>query len=355
MPNGRNAMPKIQPGETKKSYINRCTKQLIKDEGRKPDQARAICESMWNDRNKKKGSTMNKIPHLMDSVINIPWAITKDKLHEIMYILQTKNVDAELFENIKELQANFDNTPYAMTQIQIAEDNKKKEKPYNIVDEIAYVEIMGTLSKRMNIIAALSGGTSYEMIQQQINMAIEDKDVSGIFMHIDSPGGNVDGLFNAADLILKARDIKPIMAYADGAMASAAYLLGSATSFVAVSDRAAGIGSLGVITVHMDESVKYEKEGIKPTVLSSGGYKKTGNPYEPLSNDDKQHIKDKLDTVYTLLIDSVAVHRNISAKNILSNGLGNGDIFIGQDAVDIGLADEILNKDQAIKRLREMI
>jgi signal peptide peptidase SppA len=342
-------MPDVRPGETKKSYINRCTRQLIKEEGRKPDQARAICETMWNDRNKKKGSTMNKIPYLMDSVINIPWAITKNKLHEIMYILQTKNIDTELFKNIKELQADFDNTP------EKPGDNKKEEKPYNIIDEIAYIEIMGTLSKRMNIIAALSGGTSYEMIQKQINMAIEDKDVGGIFMHIDSPGGNVDGLFNTADLIFKERDIKPIMAYADGTMASAAYLLGSAASFVAISDRAAEIGSLGVIAVHMDESAKYEKEGIKPTIFSSGGYKKTGNPYEALSDDDKLHIQDKIDTMYTLLIDSVAVHRNISVVSILRDDLGNGDTFIGHDAVDIGLADEILTRQYAIERLKEMI
>jgi len=47
-------MPTPNKNEKKQDYINRCTKQLIEDEGKKPDQARAQCESMWNQHKKKK-------------------------------------------------------------------------------------------------------------------------------------------------------------------------------------------------------------------------------------------------------------------------------------------------------------
>lgn len=362
-------MPEPRKGETKSDYINRCTKQLIEKENRKPDQARAICESMWKNRDKKKkgaNGQMNteSIPLIMDSVINIPWAITKDKLQEIMFVLQTKNIDTELFETLKNKQVNMDIWPdYSLDSstspmygpTNPASKNEEK-KPYSIIEGgVAVIPIIGTLSKRMNIIGALSGGTSYELIQQQIKMAMEDVLVKAVFMHMDTPGGNVDGLFNTADLIYNSRGNKPILAYADGTMASAGYLLGSAADYVVISDRAAHVGSIGVIAVHLDKSARYAKEGIKPTIFSSGGYKKTGNEYEAISNADRRYIQSQLDIMFSLLVDAIAINRNMASESMLANGLANGGTYIGQEAVDIGLADEILNKEQAIERLKEMI
>jgi len=325
-------MPNPQKNEKKSDFTSRCTKELIEKEGYKPDQARAICESKW-DKSKKKGSAdMNKIPYIMDSVTNIPWAILPAKLNEIMIVLQSKN---------------------SGIAIEMAEKNKQTEEQdenYYVKDGIAYISIEGTLSRRMGMMQALSGGTSYANIQNQIQKAESDPAVKGIFYEYHSPGGNVDGMFNAADVIFNAK--KPSLSFANGLMASAAYIMGSGANYVVASDRSAQIGSLGVIGVHFDESKKYEKEGIKPTVFSAGKYKASGNPYEPLSKKDADQLQSQLDYMYSLAVDTVSRNRNVSADKIINLG---ADVFIGKQAVSAGFADEILTKSQAIDCLKEMI
>ena len=195
----------------------------------------------------------NRIPLLMDSVINTPWSILPAKLDEIMSVLQSKN-DGLILE--------------------MAEQSKQTEPQdsnYTVKDGIAEIVINGTLSKRMGLIQSLSGGTSYSNIQGQIKKAEADPAVKGIFYNYDSPGGNVDGLFTTADAVFNAK--KPSLAFGNGLMASATYIMGSGADYVVASDRSTEVGSLGVIAIHFDKSKQYEKEGIKPTVFSAGKYK----------------------------------------------------------------------------------
>lgn len=326
-------MPKPpQKNESKDDYIKRCVPYLIKNEGKKPDQARAQCESMWKQDKKKGATSVKAIPLIMDSVINAAWAIHPAKLDEIMAVLQSKHngIVLEMAEQSKQ--------------------SESQDRNYSVKDGIAEIVINGTLSKRANIIQAISGGTSYQTIQNQIKKAESDPAVKGIFYNTDSPGGNVDGMFNTADMIFNTK--KPSLAFADGLMASAAFIMGSGADYVVASDRSAEIGSLGVLAVMMDKSKKYEKEGIKPHVFSAGQYKAAGNPYQPMSDKDAAHIQEKLDYMYTIAIDAVARNRNVSAKHLVNLG---ADVFIGEQAVNAGLIDEILTKDQAIKRLKEMI
>jgi signal peptide peptidase SppA len=325
-------MPKPSNGETKKDYLSRCVSQLIEKEGKEPDQARAQCESMWNQDKKKGESVTNKIPLIMDSVINTPWAILPSKLDEIMVVLKSKN-DGILLE--------------------MAEQNKQVEtqdRNYSVEDGIAEIIIDGTLSKRMGMTQAMSGGTSYSNIQSQIKRAEDDPNVKGIFYSISSPGGNVDGMFNTSDAISNAK--KPSLAFADGLMASAAYIMGSGADYVVASDRSAEIGSLGVVAIHLDKSKMLEKGGIVPTVFSAGKYKALGNPYEKLKDKDAEHLQSKLDYMYSLAIDTVSRHRNVPTKELINLG---ADVFIGEQAIMAGFVDEILTKNQAMNRLKEMI
>lgn len=312
---------------------------MIEKENKKPDQARAQCESLWDqDKKKKKGEAMDKIPLIIDGVLDIPWAILPSKLDEIMAVLQSKN-SGLVFEMVEKNKQSSES---------------QKDINYHVNDDgIAEIIIDGTLSRRMGMIQALSGGTSYSDIQSQVKRAEDDPAIEGLFYDFNSPGGNVDGMFNTADIIFDAK--KPSMAFANGLMASAAYIIGSGTNYIVASDRSTEIGSLGVIAVHFDESKKYEKEGVKPTVFSAGKYKKIGNPYESLTKKDSAFIQAKLDYMFTLMTDTVSTHRNISAKNMIEHEVVGGDIFIGEQGINAGLCDEILSRSQAIEKLREMI
>jgi capsid assembly protease len=210
---------------------------------------------------------------------------------------------------------------------------------------ISIIDIIGPIMKRLDLMAMIFGGVTYADIQGAIHAALDDNSVAGVVLKIDSPGGTVAGAFELSDFIYQARGKKPIIAYADGMMASSAYLIGSAASKV-IAPPSAQVGSIGVINVHTEVSGADKQVGLTRTVLSSGKYKALGNPYEPLSKDGREDMQTRLNYFYSLFIKAVARNRGITEKKALS--MADGKIFIGQQALDIGLVDAIGNLDYAL-------
>lgn len=336
-------MPEPRKGETKSDYISRCTKQLIEKEDRKPDQARAICESNWKNKDKKKGKSAMLVT---DAVLNTPLAILPEKYEEILQFLYSRemgNISQERIEEVVAAAKNNNN------------DDSSEDKPYKVTSSgIAKINMIGVLSKRMNLLSAFSGGISTEIIKERIDAAINDNDVKGIFLTIDSPGGSVDGTIDLANTIFKAKDKKPILAFGDGLMASAAYWIGSAASYVIASNTTTQIGSIGVISSHVENTEQLKKEGVKVTMFSSGKYKRIGNQYEPLSKTDKSYIQDKLDYLYSIFVNSVAEFRGEKIDYVLKN-MAEGKILIGNQALKNRLIDNIMSEKEALEYFNDII
>jgi signal peptide peptidase SppA len=272
---------------------------------------------------------------LYDLMINSEWCILPEKLNEILRVVEAKTIG-----ELNDLEA----------KLSLA-DAGQTESKYTVNNGVAVIKIYGTLAKRMNIVAALSGGTSYEMAGKDFKKALADPHVETIVLKIDSPGGNIDGLMTFATLLYESRDKKKIISYVNGLAASAACLIATAGSEVVLSDESAQSGSLGIIAVHREESKKHEKEGIKYTVFASGKYKKSGNKYESMSENDKSDFQQKLDYLYGIMIRDVARNRGVTT-DIADEKMGQGRLFIGQQAVDVRLADRIENWDNLLARLK---
>src|SRR5690606_6843307 len=100
-----------------------------------------------------------------------------------------------------------------------------------------------------NLMTEMSGAQSLEAFMSDFQIAVESPEVRAVLLDIDSPGGAVTGLADAADIIFAARGEKPIAAFASGHFASGAYWLGSAGGEVVVSQTAV-VGSVGVVAAH---------------------------------------------------------------------------------------------------------
>jgi len=108
--------------------------------------------------------------------------------------------------------------------------------------------------------------------------------VWAILLDIDSPGGESGGVFDPADRIRTGSQVKPIWAVANDMAFSAAYALASAANRVFVS-RTGGVGSIGVIALHADQSGKGAQEGVRYTTVFAGARKNDLNPHAPLSDE----------------------------------------------------------------------
>jgi len=247
-------------------------------------------------------------------------------------------------ETLQAIVLQIENNTEAIEQIA---SNKYREKK-----GIAEIKISGPLVKTDDWFTSIIGATSYESISDTLDDLAENPGIKGIVLNIDSPGGVVSGIDSVVDSIKRAAKVKPVVAFSDGMMCSAAYWIGSAASYI-VASKNADIGSIGVVSVHQEFSKMNESEGITTTVFKAGEFKAGGNPYEPLTDKVKAEIQQRLDFTYNNFKKSIAKNRKTTIDKV--NDMAEGRVFIGKQAKDIGLIDEIGNIDIAYKQVRKII
>ncbi len=213
----------------------------------------------------------------------------------------------------------------------------------------AIIPIHGILTKKPGAFDEMLGMTSYEQIEEQITQALADSSIEKIILEIDSPGGEVNGIFDLADFIYSARGKKRIIAIANDDAYSAAYAIASSTEKVLVS-RTSGVGSIGVIASHIDQSGFDEKCGIKYTTVFAGSRKNDLNPHEPITSESLESLQKEVDRLYEMFVQLIARNRGLSIEKIRSTEAG---LYFGEKAVEIGLADGMtilssINKNRSI-------
>jgi len=197
--------------------------------------------------------------------------------------------------------------------------------------------VFGTLVKRAGVIEAASGLTSYDHIEEQILDAATDPAVRAILLDVDSPGGEVAGAFDLADLVFEARSLKPVWAVADEEAFSGAYAITSAAERVIVP-RTGGLGSIGVVALHVVRSARDAMEGYKYTTVYAGAAKNDFNPHETLKDTARTRLQTEVDRVHALFVETVARNRGLTADAVRATEAG---LYFGEDAVRAGLADEV--------------
>lgn len=271
-------------------------------------------------------------------VLTSPWAIQPEKLIEIQSIYAT--------------HLRGEKIDIAGIEARLGKPLVNEQKPYDVVDGVALVDVSGVLAKRMNLFMQISGGASMQLIERDIKMALNDASVHSIILAIDSPGGTVDGTQGLANFIQGARAIKPIVALSDGVMASAAYWIGCAASKIYITNDTVAVGSIGVVAGHVDISRQEEQMGIKTTEIYAGKYKRIASQYAPLSEEGKQSIQSHVDYLYSIFVGAVAANRNVSEEKVLQD-MADGRVLIGQQAIAAGLVDGVSTIDALIEDLNK--
>lgn len=217
-------------------------------------------------------------------------------------------------------------------------------RPYEVTsDGILLVHVKGVLLHNFPYNFG-SWATGYQYIEKAVMRGLDDQNVKGIALLCDSPGGMVAGCFEAADRIYKRRGEKPMRAFAHESAYSAAYAIASVADSIVVS-RTGGVGSIGVVTSHIDLSKMYENAGIKQTFIFAGKHKVEGNSAEPLSAEAKERIQVRIDELYDVFVSSVARNRGMEEQVIRDT---EAQTYTATQAVSNGLADSIGPLDDAV-------
>ncbi|MCK8784132.1 S49 family peptidase [Roseomonas sp. NAR14] len=223
-----------------------------------------------------------------------------------------------------------------------------RRPPYAMAGPIAVIPVRGILTSRP---WCWYDETSYDAIRSGFLGALGDPECRAIVLHLDSPGGEVAGLADLADVIFAARGTKPVWAILDEAAYSAAYWLASACDRIAVP-RTGGTGSIGVITMHVDISRALDAGGVTVTTIKYGARKDDLSDVKPLSSAAEARMQADIDQLGDLFTDTVARNRRLAASRVRAMEAGT---FLGPAGVAAGLADEVASRDAAFLALLDQI
>ena len=212
---------------------------------------------------------------------------------------------------------------------------------------VAVIPITGPIFRYASLFTYFCNATSVDRLARNLTAALEDARVSSIMFEINSPGGEVTGINEFAQMVYRARSRKPISARVGGYGCSAAYWIASMCGDIVV-DKTAQVGSIGVMAVYIDDRKALEMEGLSEIeFISSQSPYKNSPPY---SDEGRRRIQKRIDALATVFVEAVAVGRGVTVKTVLEN-FGQGDVFVGRAAVEAGLADRLGSFEESISLL----
>lgn len=216
-------------------------------------------------------------------------------------------------------------------------------RPYNVIKGTLQIPVKGFLMHGFGY-AMGDYATGYDYIVKAFERGMADDEVERIAMIMDSPGGEVAGCFDAVDKVYAMRGQKPIQAFVNENAYSAAYAWASVADKITMT-RTAGVGSVGVVTAHMDMSGAMEKAGLKIKFIHAGANKVDGNPYEGLSASTEARIQKRINNMYTLFVSTTARNLNMPEASVRST---EALTYGADEAVEIGFAHEVKPFDEAL-------
>lgn len=220
-----------------------------------------------------------------------------------------------------------------------------QKKSFAFADGLAVIPVQGTLLNRFG--SSYGFATGYNFIRNQLAAAMADEDVKGIVFDVNSFGGEAAGCFELCDEIHEASKIKPSLAVVDSAAYSAGYAIASSASKIALTP-SGGVGSIGVVAMHMDYSKMLNDIGIKVTFIHFGDHKVDGNPYEPLPDSVKKDVQKGVNKSGAAFVALVARNRDIDAAAVKGT---EAAIYRADEALSLGLIDTIATPSAAVQVL----
>lgn len=186
-------------------------------------------------------------------------------------------------------------------------------------------------------------------VERSIARALEDESISTILLHIDSPGGSVDGLSDLGDAVMRARQVKRVVAQVDGMAASAAYYVASQADEI-VAGRTDLIGSIGTRMSLIDASRAFDDAGLEVVQFDTGEFKSAGEFGTEITEAQRADFQRVVDDYFADFLK--AIDRGRSGLNMAQvKTLATGQVWLAPEAKRLGLIDRVGTVQETLSRL----
>lgn len=208
---------------------------------------------------------------------------------------------------------------------------------------VALIQIEGVIVGSKDSDFIFESVTASPETVEFIEKADKNPSIKAIILEINSPGGSAVASEEIANAVKKVN--KTTVAWVREVGASGAYWVASASDYV-VANRVSITGSIGVIASYLEFPGFLERYNITYQRLVSGKYKDIGSPFKEMTPEEKEIFQQNLDDIRDYFVSEVAKNRNLPKKDV--DRIANGLFYLGVQAKELGLVDEIGGKDEVI-------
>lgn len=258
-------------------------------------------------------------PRILDALTTKPWLCTEEGVRQMIAIASYEG-DIEALKT--KMESRMDGAIKATQR-----------------GNVAVLSLNGPIFPKANMMTEISGATSLETFAMDYQKAVENDAIDSILIDFSTPGGVVDGVNEAANLIYNST--KKTVGYVSSQAASAGYWLLAACD-EAVADATARVGSIGVVA-----GISPKKEGDALEFVN------TASPNKRIDVETKEGqavLTEQLDALADVFISSVATFRGVDEK-IVRSKFGKGGVLVGQQAVEVGMVDRLGSFESVLQEL----
>lgn len=261
-------------------------------------------------------------PHIIHKVYNEPWLIEPSAHRAICQALE-KHLSAPSAD----LQNGDSRFPEKVVNMW---GEQKDVQYFQKIGPIGRIPIWGIIGKHMSMLETMCGGCDLAFIQKGLEKCIADPTIETIVLDINSPGGCVTGVPEFAAMVRRARETKPVCAFTETLMCSAAMWIGSQAEaiFATPSSR---VGSIGVYRTWLDDTAALAMEGFKRELFEAGDHKAAG--LRPITEAERAIFQAEVDQIHA------DFKREVNLFRAVPDTAMQGLTYWGDAAQENGLVD----------------
>lgn len=201
----------------------------------------------------------------------------------------------------------------------------------------------------LNQTLGATSGITPELMRSVIARVENDPSIVALVVRSDCPGGEAAASEEIAGYI--AGCSKPVVFSVGGNCSSGAYMAASQADWI-VAGPMSNVGSIGVIISAYDLQGLYEKLGIDVEVIKSADAKDAGAAYRSMTDEERAGFQREVDQINDMFIAMVAQGRNEDIETV--EEWATGLSYLGVNALEMGLIDELGSYDDALDRAAEL-
>jgi protease-4 len=202
-----------------------------------------------------------------------------------------------------------------------------------IGDKVALIRLEGTILDSKDTI-------------DELKDHVKNPSVKAIVLRVDSPGGAVAPSQEIYEEVRKAVAKKTVVISMGSIAASGGYYIASPATKI-VANPGTLTGSIGVIMEIPNMEGLMNKIGVKTEVIKSGKHKDIASVFRGINKEDREILQNVLDNVHNQFINAVSEGRKMLREDVVK--IADGRIYTGEQALKVGLIDELGNLDDAVK------